>query len=56
MLNIELEIRESNVKDTSPGFKMFKSSGRQLWFNLISAEVKSLSHVRLFASLCTVAH
>ena len=46
MLNIELEIRESNVKDTSPGFKMFKSSGRQLWFNLISAEVKSLSSVR----------
>ena len=40
MLNNELEIRENNVKDRSPGFKMIKSTGRQLGFNLISAEVK----------------
>ena len=38
MLNTELEIRENNVKDTRLGFKLFKSSGRQLCFKLISAK------------------
>lgn len=42
MLNTELEIRENNVKDTRLGFKMFKSSGRQLCFTLISAKRKQI--------------